>query len=161
MKKLLSVILAAIMLLAAVPAVSYAATVIDEFSFCFIYPETGQPAYTDCIYDEDQCTIISAKWYDVKNGRYIDENTNFERGSYCLYVDFKANRGYSFTEDTLFDFNGQKIDAVKENPDGSFTAACTFECDKIDFASIPAKIIEVVKTVLLAFVRLIGAVLGL
>jgi len=165
MKKVLSIALAVLMLLAAVPTVALAVTYIDNVDIDFVTPEIGATAITDYIIDEEAgYGLKEAKWIDSANGVTLTSEDTFAEGEYILEATFEAKEGYLFkkAESVAVTINGVQADTVEVNPDGTLTATLSFTCEKggIKIPSI-ATLIANIKIVLDAFARFIGSLLGL
>lgn len=164
MKKILSVILSAVLLLSVFSVASFAeaANTIDAIVIDFIRPEIGEKAETDNILSTDGCGVKEAKWFEKANDKFIDADATFSEGTYYIQVVLEANEEYAFAEEVSVTINGEKAIDVELNEDGTLTAIGEFECSKEPLnPSIFAKLFEFIRTAALAFVKLIGSLLGL
>ena len=165
MKKLLSIALAVIMLLAAVPTVALAVTYIDKVSIDFVTPKVGETATTENIMDDDYgCHLKNAKWLDAASDVYLSEDETFKAGEYIIEATFEAESGYKFkkAESVEVIINGVEADKVEKNLDGTLTASLKFTCEEggIKLPSL-SNLFANIKTILTTFVRFIGSLLGL
>lgn len=179
MKKLLSVILAVMMILAVVPMAAFAEDIavsettetteetaekIVEIVIDFVYPAAGEPAYTDYMLDSIQCTLESARWFEVSSDQFIDEGKPFSAGEYYIEATFKAQDGFEFFEDADVIINGAKALDVQLNEDGTLTAVGGFTVAEEagnDVLSFIQNLINTVKTLFLTIVRFFGTMIGL
>lgn len=165
MKKFLSIALAVIMLLAAVPTAALAVTYIDKVSIVFVTPEVGSPAVTDSMMDGDfGCHPKGAKWIDAESDVYLEEGEPFKAGQYIIEVTFEADSGYKFkkAESVEVTINGIEADKVEKNLDGTLTASAKFTCEEGGF-KLPSisNLFANLRIILTTFVRFIGTLLGL
>ena len=182
MKKLLSVILAVMMILAVVPMAAFAEDIavsetteatetteettekIVEIVIDFVYPAAGKPAYTDYMLDGIQCTLESARWFEASSDQFIDEGTPFSAGEYYIEATFKAQDGFEFAEGTDVIINGAEALDVQLNEDGTLTAVGGFTVEaeeSDDILSFIQRLINTVKTVFFTIVRFFGTMIGL
>ena len=166
MKKFLSVALAVIMLLAAVPTAALAVSYIDKIDVSFVAPVKGENAVTDSILvDAKGFKVKEAKWIDADSDVYLTEESAFEKGDYTIEVTFEPEDGYKFkkAENVEVLINGIEADEVEKNEDGTLTASATFTCESgsiINFSSI-LKLVSNVLNVFKLFFQFIGTLLGL
>lgn len=186
MKKLLSVILAVIMILAVVPMAAFAEDVItettettetpevpektaekiEEVSIDFVYPAVGEAAVTDYILDGDKCVLASASWFEASSDKFIDEETTFSAGMYYIQATLKAQDGYEFAENVNVVINGIKALSIEFNEDGTITVIGGFAVEEKpeetnEVLAFLQKLIESVKNVFLTIVRFFGTMIGL
>lgn len=165
MKKFLSVALAVIMLLAAVPTVALAVTYISKVEIDFVSPVAGEPAFTDSIID-GACgyQLKEARWLDADSDVYLTADDVFDKGDYILEATFEAESGYKFksADNVEVIINGMEADEVVKNADGTLTASVTFTSTSSG-KILPAitNLLHVITTVFSTFVRFIGSLLGL
>lgn len=169
MKKVLSVVLAAIMMLAVLPVSVFAEEIneeikneITEIVADFIKPEPGQPILTDSFIDGENVSVKSAKWFKVDGEELLPAEGTFVNGTYRLEVVFEAAEDYSFAEEVTVSINGEAAGTVTKNIDGTVTATSDFECGEqtSPFAAI-LRILQVVKDAFIAVVKFFGAFIGL
>lgn len=177
MKKLLSIILAAIMLLAVVPVASFAedevnpnepietveTVKIDKIVIDFIYPEFGEAALTDYFLENTDCDVVKTEWFEASSDKFIDDSATFSEGIYYMQVTFSAQEGAEFTDDVEVTINGKDALNVEVNSDGTVTAIAEFtvEKDQPQIVSIFQRLIDAIKTVFLAIVHFFGTMVGL
>lgn len=176
MKKILSVILSAVLLLSVFSVASFAedvpvdepidtpvdVTVIDAISIDFIRPEVGEKADIENILSTDGCTVKEAMWFEKASDDFIDVDATFSEGTYYIQVVFEANEEYAFAEEVSVAINGEEAISVELNEDGTLTAIGEFECSKEpESPSIFKKLFTLLRSAALAFVKLIGTLLGL
>lgn len=166
MKKVLSIILAAVMLLAVLPIATFAedetATVINEIEIDFIYPAAGEPAYADYFLVTDGCAVKEAHWFEVSSDKFIDEDATFSAGTYYMEVSFAEDEGYEFGEEVTVLINGQEAINVTANEDGTITAVAQFEIEEEEEPqSIFARFFSTLRTVFLTIIRFFGELVGL
>ena len=165
MKKVLSIVLAAMMLLAAVPVTALAVNYISGVTVAFVAPVKGEPAYTDSVMDEGQgCYVDSVKWLDADSDVYLTENDVFEDGEYIVEAILKAEDGYKFkkAENVEVSVNGLEPDSVIVNEDGSLTVTAKFSCGNSGSGlKFIGRVLELLKAAFGAFIRMIGTMLGL
>lgn len=167
MKKLFSVLLAALMLLAVVPMASFAEetaepTVIDTVTIDFVYPEVDQPAVTLYALDTEGCTVVNASWYEAQTDSFLDESSTFSEGTYFINVFLEADDGYEFDEDVKVIINGNEAISVQVNEDGSITAIGEFNVETSkSVLDVIGRVFYTIKLLLLAFIHLIGTMIGL
>ena len=167
MKKVLSIVLAAMMLLAAVPVTALAVNYISSVTVAFVAPVKGEPAYADSVMDEGQgCYVESVKWLDADSDVYLTEKDVFQDGEYIVEAIIKAEDGYKFkkAESIEVTVNGLEPDSVENNEDGSLTVTAKFSCGKSSSGNglqFLGRVFELVKAAFGALVRMIGTMLGL
>ena len=167
MKKVLSIVLAAMMLLAVVPVTALAVDYISSVTVAFVAPVKGEPAYTDSVMADGQgCYVDSVKWIDADSDVYLTEKDVFEDGEYIVEAVLKAEDGYKFkkAESLEVTVNGLDPDSVDINEDGSLTVTAKFSCGKSsggEGLQFLGRVFELIKAAFGALVRMIGTMLGL
>lgn len=166
MKKILSIILAAVMLLAVLPIATFAEDenqfVINEIEIDFIYPTAGEPAYSDYFLVTTGCTVSEAHWFEAKSDKFIDADSTFSAGTYYMEVTFETEEDFEFGEEVNVIINGKDAVNVAANEDGTITAVAEFEvAEKEEQPSIFARLFSTLKTVFLTIIRFFGELVGL
>ncbi|MCQ2485479.1 MAG: hypothetical protein MJ168_09130 [Clostridia bacterium] len=166
MKKILSIILAAVMLLTVLPIATFAEdenqSVINEIEIDFIYPTAGEPAYSDYFLVTTGCTVTEAHWFEASSDKFIDADSTFSAGKYYMEVTFDTEDEFEFGEEVNVIINGNDAVNVAANEDGTITAVAEFEiAEKEEQPSIFAKLLTNIKTIFLVIVRFFGELVGL
>lgn len=174
MKKVLSIILAAVMMLAVLPMAVFAegeeppvivepsVTAIDKIEIDFVYPVIGEAASEEYLLDTEGCAVVEAQWFAEEIDDFIEEGTTFSAGKYYITVTLSAEEGFEFSEEINVVINGNDAVNVDTNEDGTVTAVAAFELvEQEEQPSIFARLFEALRIVFLTVVRFFGEMVGL
>lgn len=129
MKKLLSVILAAIMLLAVLPVASFAEDIsIDYVEVTVETPVAGEELAGTFDCTNDNVNVTEVKWFDVSAGEYKNEITFTEDCEYVTYVSISAEEGYVFTTETVVVINEEGVKFTLGEDGKTLKASITQYC---------------------------------
>lgn len=141
MKKLLSVILAAVMLLAVVPMASFAEDVVVagedvvvNAPITWIDAEFAEVKHDTALVNEfkaltENVTVTDVKWFDVAAGSFKDELTFGANKAYIVYLYAETAEGYAFDSVVTVTSGDYTADTVTVAEDGkTLTAVFNLYC---------------------------------